>query len=275
MDEVSLNCCTSSRCDPIPITGNDSIHPLVSSVIYLDDGGSSGAPTLIIDQHLDGHKSNRAWTCNPKTGRLLLFDGRLLHGVVPHISRSTDLSLGPRVTLMIGWWGKQVHTTPYSPSQKLPNMTMPVCDAGEGGGARGVSWPALFAPLSAKDNKQLTAHMSAIEPSTDKLIELAGPVWEDLGEANHGCSSGADSAKPELLKLESQVDGIECDGGIVFVGNWFLRDENEINDEIIMTAAAAAASIGGGGSANTVEGDAAASAAEGWMSLEDLAKLRG
>jgi hypothetical protein len=28
----------------------DKLHPLVSSVIYLDDGGSSGAPTLIIDE---------------------------------------------------------------------------------------------------------------------------------------------------------------------------------------------------------------------------------
>lgn len=28
------------------------LHPLVSSVIYLDDGGTSAAPTLIIDEVL-------------------------------------------------------------------------------------------------------------------------------------------------------------------------------------------------------------------------------
>jgi hypothetical protein len=32
---------------------SDEIHPFVSSVLYLDNGGSSGAPTLVTNQVSD------------------------------------------------------------------------------------------------------------------------------------------------------------------------------------------------------------------------------
>ena len=47
---------------------------------YLEEGG--GAPTLVADQRFgDGALADRGWLAHPKQGRLLLFDGSLLHGV--------------------------------------------------------------------------------------------------------------------------------------------------------------------------------------------------
>lgn len=51
-------------------------------VLYLDEG--VGGPTLVTDQLLgEGGLAQNGWLCFPKTNRLVLFDARYLHGVVP------------------------------------------------------------------------------------------------------------------------------------------------------------------------------------------------
>lgn len=47
LDETRLQ-----RLQQIGSTDRSNLHPLVSSVLYLDDGGTSAAPTLIIDEVL-------------------------------------------------------------------------------------------------------------------------------------------------------------------------------------------------------------------------------
>lgn len=67
-------------------------HPEVSCVLYLDGtsaeegGGRGGAPTLVLDQDVDGPagvEPSKGWLCYPRANRGLLFRGGLLHGVVP------------------------------------------------------------------------------------------------------------------------------------------------------------------------------------------------
>eukprot|EP00041_Stephanoeca_diplocostata_P028909 m.837139 g.837139 ORF g.837139 m.837139 type:complete len:292 (+) comp23460_c0_seq21:1062-1937(+) len=98
-------------------------HPAVSCVLYLDAGG--GAPTLVTNESIatstqpnDGGAhaaeiwASEGWQCTPLENRLLMFDGSLLHGVVPAAGTSgprTDdagHSSQNRVTLMFGWWLK-------------------------------------------------------------------------------------------------------------------------------------------------------------------------
>ena len=275
MDETALKALRSpppkgtTRAATVNLT---TLHPYVSSVLYLDDGGSSGAPTLVMDQQLDGNRSDCAWTCAPKTGRLLLFNGRLLHGVVPHIHPDRIAGpRGPRLTLMIGWWGRHVHTVPYAAGRQLPNMLMPSPLTGTG---KAASWPALFGPLKKKKVQQLAAHSDRVVTARDGIRETSGSrVWECLytdGDKAEDTNDGADSLVDSLRGIRDKLQ----DSGVVFVGNWFLRSEHEINDEIL---------------APTVEHDDSnqdllhkvddnrecENSDIGWISVADLARMRG
>lgn len=88
-------------------------HPIVSSVLYLTD---EGGPTVVFDQTLERSSDStaaesvaEAWpeapaqalVCAPAKNRMLLFDGRLLHGVL-HRPGGPAASL--RRTLLINWW---------------------------------------------------------------------------------------------------------------------------------------------------------------------------
>ena len=69
--------------DEARLRRGEGVHcPLVSSVLYLEAGG--GAPTLVAEQRYgDGELAQRGWLAQPARGRLLMFEGSLLHGVLP------------------------------------------------------------------------------------------------------------------------------------------------------------------------------------------------
>lgn len=56
-------------------------HPTVGSVLFID--GEIGGPTLMTNQKLGGMLADKGWLVHPRSNRLVLFDGRVLHGVVP------------------------------------------------------------------------------------------------------------------------------------------------------------------------------------------------
>eukprot|EP00596_Hydrurales_sp_CCMP1899_P010163 CAMPEP_0119037214 /NCGR_PEP_ID=MMETSP1177-20130426/5419_1 /TAXON_ID=2985 /ORGANISM="Ochromonas sp, Strain CCMP1899" /LENGTH=607 /DNA_ID=CAMNT_0006998151 /DNA_START=90 /DNA_END=1910 /DNA_ORIENTATION=+ len=83
--------------------GGKPVHPICSTVLYLDEG--VGGPTIITDQLLGGKLAQNGWICFPKTNRLVLFDARYLHGVVPGRGVNPDPTKR-RLTLMVGFWRK-------------------------------------------------------------------------------------------------------------------------------------------------------------------------
>ena len=57
------------------------LHPAVSSVVYLSDGGD---PTVVLDETLDAPLSaTRAYIAHPRSRSFFTFRGDLLHGVLP------------------------------------------------------------------------------------------------------------------------------------------------------------------------------------------------
>jgi hypothetical protein len=109
----------------------DKLHPLVSCVLYLETDTFS-APTLVTTQTLhttaDDVHNVEGYLCEALRNRLLAFDGRLLHGVVPTLPSSpASSSSSPsdhknRITLMLGFWGGR--KTPPSPSPS-PSLSPP------------------------------------------------------------------------------------------------------------------------------------------------------
>lgn len=76
-------------------------HPLVSSILYLSDSGCGG-PSLMTDQKLgDTDLAQNGWFAFPKRNRLCVFDGSVLHGVIPGRGYVRNRK---RVSLMVALW---------------------------------------------------------------------------------------------------------------------------------------------------------------------------
>lgn len=74
-------------------------NPIISTIIYVTAG--SGGPSLVTNQRLgDDRLATHGWLSHPKEKRLVAFDGRVLHGVVP----GKGVKEGRRVTMMLAFW---------------------------------------------------------------------------------------------------------------------------------------------------------------------------
>ena len=82
-------------------------NPIISCILYIseDDCNIPGGPSLVTNQKLSSVRlASRGWLAHPKARRLVVFDGRYLHGVVP--GKLGESRPGRRVTLMLAFWEK-------------------------------------------------------------------------------------------------------------------------------------------------------------------------
>jgi len=84
-------------------------NPLISTILYITEQDATtnekylpvGGPSLVTNQKLtDIRLATKGWMARPKPQRLVTFDGRYLHGVVP----GKGVQTGRRVTLMLAFW---------------------------------------------------------------------------------------------------------------------------------------------------------------------------
>ena len=79
-------------------------NPIMSTILYVT--GDAGGPSLVTDQRVsDQQAATKGWLCHPKAGRLVAFDGQVLHGVIP----GKGMKTGRRVTVMFAFW-KDIQT---------------------------------------------------------------------------------------------------------------------------------------------------------------------
>jgi hypothetical protein len=75
-------------------------HPMVSCILYLTEGG----PSLVTNQRLTSRNlADRGWLCHAVPNRLVVMDGKVLHGVPPGNPKCGGSS-SRRVTLMVAFW---------------------------------------------------------------------------------------------------------------------------------------------------------------------------
>lgn len=78
-------------------------NPIISTILYITS--DTGGPSLVTNQKLiHRHLATKGWMSHAKEKRLVAFDGKVLHGVVPGKGSST--TEGRRVTLMFAFWKK-------------------------------------------------------------------------------------------------------------------------------------------------------------------------
>ena len=129
-------------------------HPIVSTALYLT--GDAGGPTLVTTQRAgDEQLASAGYLCTPNTNRILMFDGTLLHavlpgsGIVPGADEATaSTSTTPRrISLMIAFWPSIRERPSPQPSAARPFPYKAVKGAAKfpkAGGGGNATWPALF-----------------------------------------------------------------------------------------------------------------------------------
>ena len=107
-------------------------HPEWSSVCYLSGSGGSisSGRTVVFDARVDDMEyPDKCWVAKPSNnGDVLLFDGELLHGVLPGRRGGGGGRTGnddTRLTLMVGFWAVDIHaqTGERGGAMSLPRMT--------------------------------------------------------------------------------------------------------------------------------------------------------
>ena len=193
-------------------------HPLVSTVLFLEvpedegngkemdtssrGGGEGGAPaggrstggTIVVDQRLgEGAEyaaGGRAWVAHPVANRIIAFDGALLHGVLPVVAGSGDGGSGGgrRLTLMVGWWGKELRPGVASTKEAFgPCMSPPWC---EGNHPAEWSWPGLFCD-SGEENIIAGESRWGPPPSRSRgCLHSVSPAWERVNVQAEGGDEG-------------------------------------------------------------------------------------
>jgi hypothetical protein len=183
-------------------------HPICSAVVFVT--GGVGGPTLVTDQRDDAKRLARnGWLVAPVAGRVAVFDGECLHGVMPGrglVSKrvSRDVFEPRRVTLMIAFWrdveirGALVSATsgsgtiargsfPRGSARPFPDPrtfleddpTVP---------SKEITWPRAFDVDDAflKETREETLRCAAA--AGEVCAVKAAAVWEDVdAERNAAC----------------------------------------------------------------------------------------
>ena len=163
-------------------------HPLVSAVLYLSDGEAAqvGGPTLVTEQRRVAtpgagppRLAERAWLVHPSPGRLAMFDGSVLHGVLP--GRGPSPAPGcRRVTLMVALWR---HMEPrHAPPDAPPGAQRAFPDQ--------QPWAATLAGGAPRDEWGAAAAAAVAAAATPAPVRALGRMWEDV-DAVANAAAGA------------------------------------------------------------------------------------
>ena len=144
--------------------GNPPTHPLVSAIVFLD--GDVGGPTLITDQTLRGGLASQGWLMHPRSNRLVAFDAKYLHGVIP--GRGHKSAEKRRLSFMVGFWDK-ISAKSRGAGKSGPGQTVPM-------GEKNLEWvkEISFKPDDESASAPICSRTNAA-PCT-----YVRPVWEPV-----------------------------------------------------------------------------------------------
>ena len=194
--------------------------PLVSTVLYLH--GGVGGRTLVTDQRWSSSELARTGALvSPAANRLLVFEGDLLHAVVPAATPPPAATGAMRTTLMVALWRRM---TPVSCAQPPPAGS-----AGEGGPPAGLTggmrlpetssgwlWPRQLTASSGEGEEGVaeSGGEGQVGRGGEALSDTAPvvwirPVWERVGAASDVSDSEPARALPMCGKRERAELGPE------------------------------------------------------------------
>lgn len=176
---------------------DDAKVPIVSTVLYISSE-DVGGPTVVTAQAMDdNHLAARGWRCPAKANRLLLFDGRLLHGVAPAAGCAPQLQepLGLSASAATGAFGALSTAAPARRCTLMVALCRDRTARGErhglpmpDGSAKNASWVDARASsaISPLDRQQRAA---VLGPTLRRPEPV--PVWVDVDIAANALAGRA------------------------------------------------------------------------------------
>ncbi|KAI8839274.1 hypothetical protein BC829DRAFT_492846 [Chytridium lagenaria] len=153
------------------VEGGKPHHPIVSSVLYLTEVEGLGGPTVVTNQRIGDGLATRGWMVAPRLNRFAVFDGKVLHGVVPGRGFWPNND-DRRVTFMVAFWDD---INVKASRNETPGSSRPFPYS-----KSRFSWPRLHDELLDMEDDGLDGE------EVDKPVPcLAVPlesVWERVGE---------------------------------------------------------------------------------------------
>ncbi|ETV93776.1 hypothetical protein H310_12340 [Aphanomyces invadans] len=168
-------------------------NPIVSTVMFLE--APCGGPTVVTDQSFGMPKLGRhGWLVHPNENRFVVFNGKVLHGVVPgrpggdHSKAANDATPPRRVTFMVAFWDFDVRQLP-PPAGERPGSAMPLSwNADE---AREPEWKRRFLPRCVVPDSRDDALIEVIPVTLPRVWERTnGLPLDNKMPAYDGCFQG-------------------------------------------------------------------------------------
>lgn len=198
-------------------------HPIVSTVCYLTD--SCGGPTLVTDQRMSAPQAAKGWVVAPRLNRLLVFDGSLLHCVLPGLvppdhdespckrQRSdADASAGAegrRLTFMVAFWKQDPHAPPFPTVDGQTDQRRKGLRKRKKNVAK--QWPKTFvaalpqAQLAADSHKSggTTVRVNGCEVlRAQGATQCVAKLWEATSDKVTNTSTGVDHGGQEAQAVD-------------------------------------------------------------------------
>lgn len=176
-------------------------NPIASTVLFLS---AAGGPTLVTQQSLASTAlAPHGWLAYPRENRLVAFDGRLLHCVIP--GRAAFATDRRRITVMIAFW-RDIRTrdppaaahgasaSALGPARSFPDPRAPAAPP----------WSADFVPLG---HSRAAADAS---PRPAPVVPVR-PVWLRVLPGGAEASAAAPTARASASRprgREAEADGL-------------------------------------------------------------------
>lgn len=138
-------------------------HPIATCILYLTD--DCGGSTFVTDQTIASGAAHSAFIVKPLVNRLVCFDGRLLHSVVPASGLAPGLE-SRRITLMVAFYERDPGAPDYDKlEESIVGNVVPLPDHH----SESLEWVGSFSlPITCSCSE----HREDNSPSENALVQL-------------------------------------------------------------------------------------------------------
>ncbi|KAI8809551.1 hypothetical protein BJ742DRAFT_771028 [Cladochytrium replicatum] len=185
-------------------------HPIVSSVLYLSEpvkGSVVGGPTLVTNQRLVDPLADRGYLVYPKLNRYVVFDGSVLHGVIPGRGPAASRD-ARRVTFMVAFWA-DIRTRPVVDG--TPGSARPF----PGPRVQYLSWNRKHHYSAGEEEKEFAENCrKALQQRCQCVPVMPLPVssvWEQVSPSENGSENETFLSNDDVMWHEDFEEDIPLD----------------------------------------------------------------
>jgi hypothetical protein len=196
----------------LPPNSKQPLHPLASTITFVS--AECGGPTLITNQRVGGLTSE-GWLVSPKENRLVVFDGSLLHCVLPGCGVASSAGQR-RTTFMVAFWENDPGAPRFPEICKYNNRKTVI--GIDKPSASSLSWPKEFSQRIVgcweEDARCLAANMQAVSCLQRVVVPVDGGKCDRFGVdiMSDDVFTFFEALEPNVLSDATSACSLNCGG---------------------------------------------------------------